>query len=408
MAGNAKDPFFAENELVVAREHLELVLDTLCTRLSLSPRPSPSVTASPELDLALIHALDGLTEWANQIRENQDLPASTPPVSDVDVLLFALRKDFQGRYGGWTPTMGKNRTGGVVIGAPNPKPHTSAEEPPQFVDSAPPVTAPADAGRGITVGILDTPFYEHPDLVRPIEPGGNAPLTAVLGDSVFSVAGHATFVADLIRREAPAATLAPRSILNPDTGRANAWDTAVKLMEFADPDLHIDILNLSFSCFTADGAPPLLLRRAIELLSPTMLVVAAAGNHGALSPAGNAGLTSKTPKWPGAMDGVVAVGARHGDERADFSPDLPWVDCSAPGDPVVAAYPQGLVLVDGGMPDPVPSPGYASWSGTSFAAATVSGAVAREMSEPGVHEAWLAFKRLLDKNDVVKPFVCTS
>src|SRR5205823_5768473 len=42
----------------------------------------------------------------------------------------------------------------------------------------------------------------------------------------------------------------------------------------------MDILNLSFACYTEDGQPPLALSTAIARLDPNIVVVAAAGNHG--------------------------------------------------------------------------------------------------------------------------------
>ena len=45
-------------------------------------------------------------------------------------------------------------------------------------------------------------------------------------------------------------------------------------------DSGVQVLNLSLGCSTADGQAPMVLERAIAQLTPTMAVVAAAGNHG--------------------------------------------------------------------------------------------------------------------------------
>ena len=51
-----------------------------------------------------------------------------------------------------------------------------------------------------------------------------------------------------------------------------------------------EILNVSLGCYTEDGEPPLVLARAVSVLSPAILLIAAAGNHGdieALRPSAN-------------------------------------------------------------------------------------------------------------------------
>jgi subtilisin family serine protease len=167
------------------------------------------------------------------------------------------------------------------------------------------------------------------------------------------------------------------------------------MMAFAESG--VDILNLSLGCRTADGRPPLLMARAAELLSQRMLLVAAAGNHH-LSP------TPTAPTWPAALPDVIAVGALEADgSPADFSPRLPWLTCSALGRGVVGAYATGDVTMLDGSVDTF-STGYAEWSGTSFATATVSGVVAAH-TVPGrvsAHEALRAV--LADPCGVVRPW----
>src|SRR5262249_53884426 len=149
---------------------------------------------------------------------------------------------------------------------------------------------------------------------------------------------------------------------------------AEAMITFADDN--VDVLNLSLGCHTEDGAPcPLPLQRAVEVLSRTTVIVAAAGNHNGLS-------YCKLPTWPAALPGVLAVGAAE-DRYLDpdrvpvptfFTPRLPWVDCMAPGLALVSTYLKGSVK---GYKEEFE--GYASWSGTSFAAAMVSGAIAKRM-----------------------------
>src|SRR5439155_505464 len=116
-----------------------------------------------------------------------------------------------------------------------------------------------------------------------------------------------------------------------------------------------------------------------DRLGPDVVVVAAAGNHGELGrdPDPDTGLTGRTPIWPAALDGVVAVGAHDGHDpahpTAGFSPHrAPWVDLLAPGvdeestfltgDVSVLVRQEGKLVVE----DTVDfAAGYATWRGTS-------------------------------------------
>jgi membrane-anchored mycosin MYCP len=151
----------------------------------------------------------------------------------------------------------------------------------------------------------------------------------------------------------------------------------------------MDILNLSLVCYTDDGKAPMAISTAIDRLDPDIVVVAAAGNHGAYSADGQ----GKRPAWPAALDDVVAVGAADDrGQRADFSPEAPWVDLLAPGKDLLSTFLTGDVRVrteDGGE-SVRRYEGFARWSGTSFAAALVSGAIAAG-TQPGRVTAHTAY-----------------
>jgi hypothetical protein len=102
------------------------------------------------------------------------------------------------------------------------------------------------------------------------------------------------------------------------------WDLANTMVDLLDSG--ISVLNLSLGCLTRDGQPPLALARAVDLVAPTVVVLAAAGDHGAApEPA-----VRQVPVWPAALAGVVAVGAHTGDGTpAPSTPALPWVDLTA-------------------------------------------------------------------------------
>jgi len=408
------------DELVVDLPHRALVVAELRDLTVLAPGDPETIETDPRLGLALLTGLD-LTAVRPRV-----LAAHGPvieqlekagPLTPLDLLLFELRALFRGRWDGWAPEMGKNRMMARVVGCPyycpmsGPRVLAEGEPTPVvFPDGVRPPRPVSDAGRGVRVGVLDTRLYPH----RDIEGRYLAPPGAVYrpddGQTVQAWAGHATFVADLVLAQAPAAELDLRWVLDSQHGKATAWETVRRIVDFADSG--VDVLNLSLGCFTDDGEPPLTMVRAIERLHSDTLVVAAAGNHGAIT--GTDGLTSVSPYWPAALPNVVSVGADRVDaDRADaapaakrFSPEVPWISCTAPGVGVVAAFLDATVELWDGDP-PVSKvttfDGYARWSGTSFAAATVSGAIAAAM-RPGL-TAREAYQALLDDpGSVVTPY----
>jgi membrane-anchored mycosin MYCP len=328
-----------------------------------------------------------------QLRKRQD-------TSPLDDLMFCLRYDFAATCAGWIPAMGKNRHLHNVTGAPhldggailNPVPATV---PPPVPESA------MDRGHGVRVGVLDTQLYPHQDLAgrylaRPDD--------LLETRSLYSrFAGHATFIAGLILRHAPAAELQVRHTLDDDHATTTLWDFVHKVMRFRDSG--VQILNLSLGCYTADGEPPMVLQRAIQQLAPEIVIVAAAGNHG--DPAEYAQhpvhpfLTPQTAFWPAALDDVLAVGADldagpDGPRPAPFSPLLPWVTYMAQGEGVLSTYLKGHVDIPRPAGErPQPFHGYARWSGTSFAAAIVTGELAA-LTKPD-RSAWQAVAELRER-----------
>lgn len=236
-----------------------------------------------------------------------------------------------------------------------------------------------DTKRSVRVGILDTSLFEHKDLAGRYLASSGAMVTdrqaaAAAGrspaDQVHANLAHATFIAGVILQRAPDANLDIRRGLDEDAATSSSWDVAVKMAEFAGPGPVV--LNISFGAITEDDEAPLVLERAVRALSAKAVTVAAA--------AGNNGPSSKK-MWPAALPQVIAVGADEAasPEAAPFSPvDPRWVDVMAPGETVYSTY-EGS--------------GYATWDGTSFAAAAVSGAIAYLMQIEGMAaeeaEAWL-------------------
>jgi hypothetical protein len=370
------------DQLVVDLQHLETV-ETMLNRLGFRHAELTPDDRDDLLGLALL-------------RELTDVDGG---VLEVGEILALLRQQAAAERDGWEPVIGKNRVVDAVIGeghkpmslpvgvvaesghkpmsGADPEPADAAEIPESFASDP-------DAGRGVHVGMVDTP-------PAPTEPGTNdRPLP-------FR-AGHAEFVSSLIRRQAPAATVRLEGVLAATSGRADSWDTARAMLRLAATG-QLDILNLSLGCYTLSGGPPLVIARAIERLGPEVLVVAAAGNHGALVQL-TAGRTGRSACWPAAVPPTVAVGSVDGDGNTPpWSPALPWVTCLAPGVDVVGSYLTGAVELSGGIKH---FDGHARWSGTSFSAATVTGAVAAR-TVPGSVSPRQALAGLLAKGTLVRP-----
>ncbi|WP_248960012.1 S8/S53 family peptidase [Sphaerisporangium perillae] len=371
------------DQLIVDLQHLETV-ETMLRDIGIRHTDLASDDQDDLLGLA-------------RLRELRDVGGGA---LEVEEILALLRQKAAADRGGWEPTIGKNRVVDAVIGVGHKpmslaiggvavsghKPMAGAEpEPVDAADIPQVLLSSPDAGRGVRVGVVDTPR-------APAEPG-------TFEHPVPYRAGHAEFVSSLIRREALAAEIFVEGVLDATTGRADSWDTARAMLRLA-ATRKLDILNLSFGCYTLSGGPPLVIARAIERLGRQVLVVAAAGNHGALDHL-TAGRTGRSACWPAAIPPVVAVGAvDDSGSSPPWSPDLPWVTCLAPGVDVIGSYLRGEVDVDGKVRS---FDGHARWSGTSFSAALVTGAVAGR-TVPGSVSPQQALAQLLAEGALVRPY----
>jgi subtilisin family serine protease len=175
-------------------------------------------------------------------------------------------------------------------------------------------------------------------------------------------AGHGTFVAAVIEQIAPTVVVDVHRALDSDGlgGEAAAASAMVRAAKAG-----ASIINLSFGLETDDDRPPVALAVAVDIIRtryPDVLLVAAAGNFG-----------RSTPCWPAAFKGVTAVGALTRTlDGAPWSSRGSWVDVSTIGEAVLSTYVSGEEL-DG---DRYPADAWAVWSGTSFAAPQIVGAVA--------------------------------
>ena len=231
----------------------------------------------------------------------------------------------------------------------------------------------------MTVAVVDSGVDANPQFGDRVIPGpdlvaGTKPGIPPGADCV----GHGTAVASIIAAApvpgisftgvAPAARILSVKISGTDTFPTSATPQGIMdAVQFG-----ADVINLSLA--TPDDVPAL--RNAVEYaLSHNVVVVAAAGND---IPQGGTEGKKGGPFYPAAYPGVLAVGAvGPGGALAGFSDRHTPVGVTAPGVNVTSAYP-------GTFPD-----AYApAQSGTSFAAAFVSGVVALVRSaHPGLNPA---------------------
>jgi hypothetical protein len=434
---------FHGGQLVVDLPYLDMVLRRLGVELGTAgtagtagaPAGIPGVVSNKDLDLALITVDQAsLENTAEELRKDADFfrvfldeqPAvyktaarKVNAVPDLDLLLFRVQKRFADEFAGWSPAMDKNHVATAIEGTPGIS--GGGEGAPKEADRQSfeqTVFRPPQAGAGapVTIGLLDTPIFEGHELF------GNV-LTRVVDrlslaeQPIPQSAGHCTFVAGMIMARAPRSTLIVRAVLSRERATAFLWDTAEAMVELGRK--RVDLMNVSWIYNTASLAPSLILDRTLEKvrdLSPGVVLVAAAGNHGLppdrRSAPGNGAerepLPPNRPVHPAATPGVIAVGAfkKGADpakpEPAEFSPQpAPWISLGAPGEDVVSTYIKGLVHVRAREREAGASGHdvrfereFARWSGTSFATGYVTGEIARLMEMEGL-TAQAAVRKLL-------------
>jgi subtilisin family serine protease len=420
-------------EFLVSMRDLQLVKDLLEKRLELSfvpydptqkPEIGPDGVPKPKKDdfevskpLGLVrfrltnpqnvlHKIKGQLDAAGPGEHfGQTQNALAQGKLAVSVLLAYIDDVCRTEYG-WIPVTAKNMVGHGVHGSPYigigggkkyPKP-----VPANLITIMPPLAGKTfDEPNWVNVGILDTALAPRPEFDGRWLRTGPAPVQQVNdGEYPTHLSGHATFIAGMILQLAPNALLHVARVLHPEDASAPVWDVAKAMMRL---DKSVQVLNLSFSCFTGEDEPPLALRYAIERLDPTTVVVAAAGNHGELTEPGPDHPELPGPRatmWPAAMDRVVAVGShKSGWAKSSFSPDVPWVHLTALGEDVVSTFPKGPTQMiyrpedEAGKPDKIDfTSGTALWSGTSFASALVAGVVAARTKEG----PWAAQRAMAD------------
>jgi subtilisin family serine protease len=175
-------------------------------------------------------------------------------------------------------------------------------------------------------------------------------------------AGHGTFILGLAQRLVPGLPTEQRKVLD-SMGFGDDLTVCLGLAEANAP-----VLNLSLGGYTGGDRAPRALRHALRTLGRQRVIVAAAGNN-----------ASDRPFWPGAFREVIAVAAydSRSETAAAFSNYGDWVDVSAPGVDLRSCFVDGTRENADGQ---VTFDGWATWSGTSFAAPLVAAEIARRVA----------------------------
>ncbi|WP_265517141.1 S8 family serine peptidase [Nitratireductor luteus] len=210
------------------------------------------------------------------------------------------------------------------------------------------------SGADIDIAVIDTALDEnHPALKEAV-----AGLFDAMPDRFIEERGHGTSISGLIAGGGPFRGLATGARIHHARafeGGRSSMDVLLSALDWAVAQ-QVRIINMSFV-----GPKNLLFEAACRAARERGIVlVAAAGNNGPRAPYG----------YPAAYDGVIAVTATDAqDMLMEQANRGPYVELSAPGVKLLA---------------PIPGGGMDAVTGTSFAAAVVSGAIANLMRAEGL------------------------
>ncbi|MEU4237876.1 type VII secretion-associated serine protease mycosin [Actinoplanes sp. NPDC026619] len=239
-------------------------------------------------------------------------------------------------------------------------------------------------GNGVTVAVVDSGSYPHPDLKSNLLPGLDE-TDAAGGNGQNDTVGHGTEMAALIAAQgrgsntgvqgiAPSAKILPVRITKTKISFDGTTVALAKGISWATSQ-GAKVINVSVG-----AGPAFDLEDAVTAaLDKDVVVVAAAGNAS----------TDAVIGYPAAIDGVLAVGAsgRDGKHASGSLPDAKIQIC-APGVEIVSASPQDK---------------YTSSDGTSSATAIVSGAAALVRAKFPQLSAEDVVKRLTSTADDIGP-----
>lgn len=213
-------------------------------------------------------------------------------------------------------------------------------------------------GKGTTIAVLDTGVWPHPELADRLLPGYDFVAKDIFALDEFQPGGHGTPAAVLAAGSrtgvAPQANVLPVRVCDGE-GQCRV-SAAIRGVCYALARVRPErlVINLSMG---GDTSARLLEKVLSHAINQGALVVTSAGNQGSRGPR----------HYPAAhpIPGLVAVSALSSSAQgwvpARFTTWGDYVDLAAPGETLVSGAPGGT---------------YLSYSGTSFAAPIVAGALA--------------------------------
>ncbi|MEM9610839.1 MAG: S8/S53 family peptidase [Actinomycetota bacterium] len=251
-----------------------------------------------------------------------------------------------------------------------------SDEPPKRARKQAPLPNPHPDG--VRIGLVDSPVdIDHPWL-RSVTRLGPKPRAV----KDLPEVAHGTFVAGVLRQRLPEARLVAAGAplfrgARRNTGLVSEVDVAralERLLTYQVDKDPVDIVNISIGG-AATHTGMISLDRAVRNAHAArcgrpFAIIASAGNA-----------ASRVPFLPAAEPWALGVGALADAEPpvpADFSNRGPWVSASAEGVDIVSSFVNGLEV--GGTRFGL----FARWSGSSFAAPTVTATVAATALDAGV------------------------
>ena len=242
---------------------------------------------------------------------------------------------------------------------------------------------------------------DPPDAIAP--PYG--PYTDAHG-ALDEITGHGTFIAGLIARICPQATITVVGLRDQEVV-LKPLDPAEQTFLFSTEAAiaysmllycKAEVIQCGFAFPTLDDYPSIPFTNVMKVLTDD-----AAPRRGVavVAPAGNE--DSRRRYWPAALPDVIGVAATNhrGKHRARFSNWGKWCDCCARGEDVFSTFTDWTGPIEGDPPDKDEVfTGWATWDGTSFAAPQVSAAIAERVAQPGgltPEQAWSSLRGAPEK-----------
>jgi subtilisin family serine protease len=351
---------------------------------------APQVVPIPELEY--VRVLQDIGAGKQRLRNSGAVARTVPDgraAASYVVLLGAVRKAVGGPEPSPPPTREFSRAAGLAVRDPGP-----------FVVIIDNGVSAEVRGDGWLAGLARS---DNLDLLNVVP----------LDEYLDLGAGHGTFTAGIVQQVAPRVRLDVRRALDTE-GVGDEVDIGREIIRAAEDGA--EIINLSLGLVTTDGRPPRALETAIrsairvahEKHRKHLLLVCAAGNYGDKRPCWPAAF-AREPGFEGHVISVAALRRDYVDPAqvvgAEWSTHGKRVTISTFGQGVASTYVVGKESreYDPSGPDTFVKNSWATWSGTSFAAPQVTGAIVRIMQETGVPTAHEAFERLLGAGTRVIP-----